>query len=72
MKVIKTYRIEGLKKKEKQKKTSARGLKIFFSNLGNYQRAKIPFLINYTYTYPKYFSYTFFFHVTTGCYVSDI
>lgn len=57
MKVIKTYRIKGLKKKEKQQWTSARGLKIFFfSNWGNYQKSKIQFFINYKYRFSKYFA----------------
>lgn len=75
MKVIKAYRVKGLKKKEKQQRTSARNVKIIFFQIGVIIREqKYIFLLieKLAYTYSKYFAYTFFFHVTTGWYVSDI
>lgn len=71
MKLIKTYKIRGLKKNEKQQRTSARGLKIFFFQIGVIIRVQeyIFLLIEkLAYTYSKYFAYTFLFHVTAGWY----
>lgn len=75
MKVIKKYRIKGLKKKEKHHKISARGLQIFFFQIGVIiSEQKYIFLLieKLAYTYSKYFAYTLFFHVTMGWYFSHI
>lgn len=55
MKVIKTYRIKGPKKKEKQQRTSAKGLKIFFQIRVIIREQKYNFLLieKLAYTYSK-------------------